>query len=532
MLNRKFFDAPRSALFALAGTAFLLPAPATALELHPLFTDHGVLQQQMPVPVWGWAEPDASVNVSFAGQEKTATADPQGHWQVILDPLTAAKETAALTAVSGENTVTVSDLLIGEVWVCSGQSNMAMTVSRTLGAEAMEKEATEGKFGPLRLFKVPVNGTDKRLDRVNSRWQPCSPATVGGFSATGFYFGRALQAARNVPVGLIQSAMGGTNAFSWINTGTYKNDPAAAPTREFWKQTVERFPGAQAAYEKKLAEWKEKVKTAKAEGKPAPPGRAPRAPLGPGHIKRPAGHYNAMIAPLQPFAIRGVVWYQGEANSRPPFAAHYRDLMSALVEDWRADWNAATGEDAQRRDFPFFLVQLPNYANGHPQGWPVIREQMLRFWLDGKNTGMVTTIDVGDPQDIHPQNKRPVGERLARFARANAYGEDIVYSGPIYDSLTIEKDHAVVRFLHAGHGLKSLDDQPLRHFQIAGPDGRFAPANAQISGNSVIVRSAEIPEPRAVRYAWSNNPENPNFANEDGFPASPFRSDNWAIKFE
>jgi len=532
MQNRIFLKTLKSAIFAFGGAASFLPTPTPGLELHPLFSDQGVLQQQLPVPVWGWAEPGASVTVAFAEQKKEASADSDGCWQVTLDPLAASDEPAILTAVSGEKTVSISDLLVGEVWVCSGQSNMAMTVSRTLDAERMEKEAAEDKFAQLRLFKVPINGTDDRLDRVNSRWQSCSPTAVGGFSATGFYFGRALQAARKVPVGLIQSAMGGTNAFSWINTDTYRKDPAAGPARDFWKQTVERHPQALAAYEKKLALWKVKVKAAKAAGKPAPPGRAPREPLGPDHVKRPAGHYNAMIAPLQPFAIRGAVWYQGEANSRPPFAAQYKDLMFALVEDWRADWAAAAGKDAERRDFPFFLVQLPNFAGGHPQGWPVIREQMLRFWLDGKNTGMITSIDVGDPGDIHPGNKLPVGERLARLARANAYGEDIVYSGPIFDSLTIKNDRAVVKFQHAGHGLKSLDGQPLRHFQIAGADGRFIPAEAQISADTLIVRSPDISEPRAVRYAWSANPENPNFANEDDLPASPFRTDNWEIEME
>lgn len=532
MQHRKSSKLPISAVSAFAGAACLFLVPAAALELHPLFTDHGVLQQQLPVPVWGWADPGATVTVSFAGQKKSATAASDRRWQVILDPLAASAEPAVLTAASGGKTLSVSDLLVGEVWVCSGQSNMAMSVNGTLNADQMEKEAAEGKFAHLRLFKAPVQGADERLNRVESSWQPCLPPVVNGFSATGFYFGRALQAGRKVPVGLIQSAMGGTNAFSWINTDTYRNDPAAGPARQFWKETVERYPQAKVAYENNLAAWKEKVKAAKAGGQPAPPGRAPREPLGPDHVKRPAGHYNAMIAPLQPFAIRGAIWYQGEANSRPPFATQYKDLMFALVEDWRADWAAAAGRELERRDFPFYLVQLPNFAHGHPQGWPVIREQMLRFWLEGKNTGMVVTIDVGDPADIHPKNKLPVGERLARFARANTYGEDIVYSGPIYDSLTIQDDRALVKFRHAGHGLKSLDGQPLRYFQIAGADGRFVPAEAQISGDTLIVHSADLPEPRAVRYAWTDNPENPNFANEDGLPASPFRTDNWEIPLE
>jgi sialate O-acetylesterase len=406
---------------------------------------------------------------------------------------------------------------------------MAMSVSRSSDAESAKAAAAEGKLAGVRLFKVPVAGTDERSDTVKSSWQPCIPATVPAFSATGFYFGQALHAARNVPVRLIQTANGGTNAYSWINTDTLQNDPVAAPTRAVWEQTLADFPQASEHYEKGRIAWAEKVNAAKAAGQPAPTGRAPQPPLGPDHVKRPAAHYNAMIAPLQPCAIRGAIWYQGEANARPPFAQQYRDLLSALVEDWRADW-AATLPEVPRRDFPFYLVQLPSFAGGHPQGWPVIREQMLRFWQEGKHTGMVVTIDVGDAKDIHPANKKPVGERLARFARADAYGEDIVQSGPIFDSIQIEGAKAILRFQHTGGGLVSTDRQPLRHFQIAGADAVFADAQAEIAGETVTAPG--INEPRAVRYAWSGNPGQINFANRDGLPASPFRTDDWEIPMD
>ncbi|MCP5540697.1 MAG: sialate O-acetylesterase [Akkermansiaceae bacterium] len=509
--------------------ALTLSAGAARAEflVHPLFTDHGVLQQEMPVPVWGWADPGTSVTVEFAGQKKEATADDGGVWMAILDPLKASAEPATLTISGGEAKVTVSDLLVGEVWVCSGQSNMAFATGGSTDADAMSAEAAEGKFAQIRLFKVPVDGKDERQTTVNAAWQTCAPETVARFTAAGFYFGRALNEARKVPVGLIQSANGGTNANSWINRDTLDNDPAAAVTREAWKQTVAAHPQAMERHQKALEAWKAEVKAAKAEGREVK-GRAPREPLGPDHVKRPAGHYNAMIAPLQPCAIRGALWYQGEANSRPPYAPQYKDLMFALVEDWRADWTGGV-PGIERRDFPFYLVQLPNFAGGDPRGWPVIREQMLKFWQEGRNTGMVTTIDVGDPGDIHPRNKKPVGERLARFARAATYGEDIVYSGPIYDSVSIEGGKAVLKFKHAGGGLKSRDGQPLRHFQVAGADGRFVEAEAAISGDGIVVSSPDVPEPRAVRYAWSNNPENPNFVNAEDLLASPFRTDSWEI---
>ncbi len=258
--------------------------------------------------------------------------------------------------------------------------------------------------------------------------------------------------------------------------------------------------------------------------------RRPREPLHAGHVKRPAGHYNAMVAPLQPYAIRGVIWYQGEANSRPPFCTQYEALMNALVDDWRTDW--ASAAKSKRENFPFYLVQLPNYGRGHAQGWPIIREQMFSFGKHGDNTGSVTTIDVGDKNDIHPKDKLPVGERLAMLARAEVYGEEIVASGPTYWSMRAREGKAVITFQNRGDGLRSNDDKPLRHFEIAGDDKVFHSADATIVGNTVHVSSPKVSEPEAVRYAWSNNPEDPNFFNSAGLPACPFRTDRWKIKLD
>lgn len=278
-------------------------------------------------------------------------------------------------------------------------------------------------------------------------------------------------------------------------------------------------------YKQALASFLEKKKAAKKAGKSFE-ARAPREPVGPTHVKRPAGHYHAMVAPLQPFGIRGVIWYQGEANSRVPFSDGYHDLMLALVEDWRADWSLASGGEVARRDFPFYLVQLPNYARGSEEGWPVIREQMLRFWQEGENTGMVVAIDKGDAEDIHPRDKKPVGERLALFARAKTYGEEIVYSGPIFEKVSFEGEKARISFSHRGSGLKSLDGEPLAEFEIAAAGGAWSPAEARIEGNEVVVSTAEVKTPLAVRYAWSSNPEKANLGNGEGLPASPFRSNS------
>lgn len=514
---------PLSILVALS-TALLLPA--SALELHPLFSENAVLQQDLPVPVWGKAEAGMSVTVEFAGQKVTAKADENERWMAILAPLVARGEASELKVIAGEKSITLSNIHIGEVWVASGQSNMAQSVSRTFQAEATKKAAAEGAFKNIRLFRVPVEGADEPADTVKASWSEADPASVDRFSAVGFFFAAKLSQDRSVPVGVIQSANGGTNAYSWINSDTLANDPAAEETRKYYAAALKSHPVAHAKYEKAIDAWREAAKTAKAEGKEFTK-RSPRPPQGPNNPKRPAGHYNAMIAPLQPYAIRGTIWYQGEANSRVPFYPGYRDLMFALVEDWRADWAAASGKEIERRDFPFYLVQLPNFAGGSPEGWPGVREQMLRFWQEGKNTGMVVAIDKGEADDIHPRDKQPVGERLARFARANAYGEDIVFSGPIYQSVRIEGAAAHLRFDHVGGGLTSFDDEPLRHFEIAGADQKFHPAEARISGGELIVQSENVPGPRAVRYAWKSNPEKINFGNKEGLPASPFRTDSW-----
>jgi len=499
---------------------------AGSLELNSLFTNQGVLQQELPVPVFGSAEPSAQVTVAFEAQKHVVTANADGEWIAVLDPLSANATGQSMTVTSGDETHVVEGLLIGEVWIGSGQSNMGWTVEQSFDADEAVAAAAKGDYANIRLFKTPIEGANEPLSQVDAEWKLASPEMVKKFSAVAFFFGVRLSADRSVPVGLIQAANGGTNANSWINSETLASDPVAAVTRDYWSATVRRHPEAMARYKKGLAEWTAKRKAAESAGETFDE-RAPREPLGPEHVKRPAGHYNAMVAPLQPYAIRGVIWYQGEGNSRPPFNVGYRDLMFALVEDWRDDWAVASRGKIEPRDFPFYLVQLPNFAKGDPEGWPIIREQMLKFWEEGTNTGMVVAIDKGDAEDIHPPDKKPVGERLARFARANTYGENIVFSGPIYESLQIEDSKALVTFKYRGGGLASLDGEALKYFEIAGADGEFSPAVASLEGGTLVVSSDAVSEPKSVRYAWMNNPEGANFGNAEGLPASPFRTDSW-----
>lgn len=519
---------PPSSKFALSLALILFAGAfsAHALTVNPLFSDHAVLQQDALIPVWGEAEPNETVSVVFGDRKAEAKADEEGKWILVIEALPASAVPGVMTISAGEDTIVLDDILVGEVWVGSGQSNMGWPVSRSLDAEVVAKKAAMGGFPHLRLFKVPVDGSDVRASEVNANWVLPTEANVASFSATAFYFASKLAEDRNVPVGIIQSANGGTNAFSWINNETFQGDPASETVRTYWAAALKNHPEAMERYKTALEKWRADSDAAKAAGKTFAE-RAPREPLGATHVKRPTGHYNAMVAPLQPYAIRGVVWYQGEANSREPFNQGYKDLMLALIEDWRSDWADASNGLVERNDFPFYLVQLPNFAGGSPTGWPIIREQMLKFWQEGTNTGMVVTIDTGDPGDIHPANKTPVGHRLTRFARANTYGENLVYSGPIYDALRIEGSKAIVSFTEVGSGLASLDEEPLAEFEIAGADGEFVPATAIIEGDELIVTAEAISEPRAVRYAWKPNPAAVNFGNEDGLPASPFRTDSW-----
>jgi len=491
-----------------------------------------VLQQGVPVPVWGTSSPGTGVRVSFGGQSQTAKADNDGAWMVALDSLTASATPRALTVESGGEKLTVEDVLVGEVWVCSGQSNMARSMGGMKDKGDILAEAEAGKLENIRLFKAPLRGTGKAQTEVAASWAKCTQQSVNTFSAVGFYFGRALHRARKIPVGLIMAAEGGTNAHCWISKNTLENAEVTAPKREAFARQLANYPAAQARYEQALAEWNQKAEAAKALGKTLDE-KPPREPMGPNNLRQPAGLYNGMVAPLQPYAIAGGVWYQGESNAGMPSATNYRDLMLALVDGWRKDWmmkGPGGGKAGGRRDFPFYLVQLPNFAGGHPQGWPVIREQMLEFWRQGKRTGMVVTIDIGDPEDIHPQNKRIVGDRLARFARGDLYGENIVVSGPIYRSMTVKDGTIRLEFDRRGGGLTAADGKPLRCFTIAGADGKFVDADVRIDGTEkLIVSSPAVKEPKAVRYAWSNNPESPNLFNKAGLPASPFRTDDWEI---
>ena len=490
---------------------------AANVRMPAVFSDHMVLQQGMDVPVWGWADSPGKVTVTLCGQTATALAGSDGRWQTRVKPPKAGGPYEM--TVAGQNTITVKDILVGEVWVCSGQSNMQWSVNASANPE---QEIAAANYPNIRLLTVPRVTAMQPQTNCEAVWVACSPETVPGFSAVAYFFGRELHKTRDVPVGLINTSWGGTPSEAWTSGRTV--DAVA----EF-QPVVERFDQAAANYakqlqdwektkEERLAKWKAAAEKAKADGKrpprrPGPPGDPTKSP------HRPTALFNGMIAPLVPYGLAGAIWYQGESNAARAY--QYRTIFPAMINDWRNHW--------RQGDFPFLFVQLANFmkqaAEPEESAWAELREaQSMALALP--KTGQAVIIDIGDANNIHPKNKQDVGKRLALAARAIAYGEKIVYSGPVYDSAKVESGKIRLTFKHTGGGLVAKGGDKLTGFAIAGADKTFVWADAQIDGQTVVVSSSAVAKPVAVRYAWAINPEC-NLCNSDGLPASPFRTDTW-----
>jgi sialate O-acetylesterase len=485
----------------LTFAVLLVPAWAD-VRLPRLLSDGAVLQRELPVRIWGTADPGEKITVKFRDQAGEAEADSLGRWELHLKPLTAGGPD--VLTVTGNNMVTVKDVLVGDVWIGSGQSNMAWTVERSNDAE---KEIAAANYPKIRLLKVANKVSDVPQGDVEGSWSPCSPESVRSFSAVAYFFGRDLHQKLSVPIGLIQSAWGGTPAESWTSMPALTGDPALVPMLSLWAEVLRDYPVAKERYERALKEWEAKSQGSAAPGRPQPP-------RGPGHPHTPAGLYNAMIAPLVPYAIKGAIWYQGESNADVSKAPYYNRLFETMIRDWRTAWGQG--------DFPFLFVQLANFKTGPNSRWPELREAQSDA-LVLRNTGMAVTVDIGNPEDIHPRNKQDVGARLAVAARALAYGEkDLEYSGPLFRQANLEGETIRVWFDHAATGLK-VKGGDLKAFEIAGQDGKFVPATAKIDGNSIVVSTPDVTEPSAVRYGWADSPEC-NLYNAEGLPASPFRS--------
>ena len=544
-----------------AALAFTIILPVSAeVTLPKIFSDHMLLQRNFATPVWGWASEGTEVTVSFAGQEKKATADATGRWMTRLDALPASAKGRVLQVAAADQKLEFKNVLVGDVWICSGQSNMEWAVRSSLNAP---EEIAAAKFPTIRLFDVPGHTTSPlaQSDLPGGIWQECSPVTVENFSAVGYFFGRELLQQTDVPVGLIGTNWGGTRVEPWTPPVGFRNVPelsaiasqvdAVDPTQAVGKATWTK-------YLSDLETWAGSAKAAVAVGAPVPPEVVRPGFSGAGD---PTAIYNAMLHPIAPYGVRGAIWYQGESNGNEGMG--YLPKLKALIEGWRSVWN-------QGDDFPlyFYVVQLANFGqpNVNPaggDGYAGVRLAQSEILKHVPHTGVGLAIDIGEANDIHPKNKQDVGKRLARWALRDIHKQNIVASGPMFRDLKIEGDKARVSFDHVGAGLmighkrglepvvgnvpkpeleSLLDsvDKPkdevlaitpmkadLQRFAIAGENKQWFWANAVIDGESVVVTSNNVPKPVAVRYAYAHNPEGANLYNREGLPAVPFRTDDW-----
>ena len=506
MIHREPHSKRVSAIVAscllLISTAFV----RADVSLNALFTDHAVLQQGGEIPVWGWADDGENVSVEFRDQ-RVETVAKDGKWKVALEAETAGGPDALI--VRGKNVLVVKDVLVGEVWICSGQSNMQWELSRSYQPES----AIENSENPnLRLFFVPRVQSDTPTENVDASWEPSNPDTTPRFSAVAYFFGRSLQEALGVPVGLIHTSWGGSPAEVWMS------GQVLSANAGYKKDILDSYTEGFARYESRLKEWE----AARAASTDFNQGR-PRAPW------KPTALYNAMIAPLIPYGIKGAIWYQGESNAGRAF--QYRSLFTDMIQNWRDDWGQG--------DFTFLSVQLAPWDRGKRRpveeilaapgdsDWAELREAQLLATKTLTNSGMAVITDVGEKDDIHPTKKEPVGIRLALAARGITYNEDIVYSGPIYSGMQTDGNKLILSFDHVGNGLEASGGS-LLGFSIAGEDRKFVWANAEIKGDKVIVSHPSVTGPVAARYGWSDYPV-VNLFNKEGLPASPFRTDDFPM---
>jgi sialate O-acetylesterase len=539
--------------FAALVAAILFALPATAdVKPHALFGDHMVLQRNVPLPVWGTAEPGEEVYVHLEvktpdgkrEEGQAVKADKNGKWAAKLGAFPAGtdgvltvrgQERPAAKEKKGPNAVTIKDVAVGEVWIASGQSNMEWTLggSPRGGGPLAIKNSTNPN---LRVFTVPKYAVPNPRDAFNpqaggklSKWLSSAPENAGMFTAVGYYFGRDLQKALNVPVGIIHTSWGGTPAQSWTSRETLAANPALKYYTETLDARVKDWDPnkAKEQFDEAMAKWKMAAEEAKKAGQKEP-GR-PQMPQQPGTSAwDPSSLYNGMIHCLLPYAIKGAIWYQGESNAGQPI--EYRTLYAAMIQDWRKQWGS---------DFPFYCVQLAPFNAGNPEAdnWAFLREAQAIASDKVKHAGVAVITDAGHATDIHPQRKEPAGARLALLALANDYGQKVESSGPAFKAIKVDGNKAIVSFDHLGGGLaaakftmedgKSVgDDDRLVGFGVAGEDKVFHPATATIEGDTVVVTCDQVQKPVAVRYGWKNLPV-ANLANKAGIPASPFRTDDW-----
>jgi len=539
---------------ALGLSLLAVSTPVLAeVKVPAIFSDNMVLQRNVPMPIWGTARPGEEVKVTAGPRNATTTADASGAWRVTLDPLDAGNAIAVV--IAGSNTITLKNVVVGEVWICSGQSNMEWSVAAVNNAQA---EIDSANDPDLRTFTVARAVANKPTPDCTGSWQETSPANVKSFSAVGYFFAKQLRQDLKVPIGMISTSVGGTPVESWISGKSLGAIPEGQSIQKMWESSLAESKGKQADFEKALAAWEKEYETAKLEAeqlradaesgkvtdakpdvdtdlddKPATkpvvtrdlPALLASKPKAPEQLENnpwaPSGLYNGMISPVVPYGIRGAVWYQGESNAGRAY--EYRTLMPMLISDWRRAWGQG--------DFPFIMVQLANFTEAKTQPeeseWAELREAQSMATQSLPNVGIATAIDIGDAADIHPRNKQEVGRRLGLQALTIAYvRKDVIASGPVYQKFVTEADSIRIDFVPSDSALVAKDGGQLVGFQIAGEDRKWVWADATVEGKSVVVKSASIKKPVAVRYAWANNPP-VSLYNEAGLPALPFRTDDW-----
>ncbi len=506
-------------------TGFLLlftqPIVHAEVTLPRVIGSNMVLQRDMQVPIWGWASAGEEITVTLNTEKErtepvfstTVTADAEGNWQIKLPAMAAGGP--YVLRVKGINTLELTNVLFGEVWVCSGQSNMQWSVSASKDSEA---EIAAANYPTIRLFYVPRRPSGLLQKDVEADWYETTPETIANFSAVAYYFGRKLYKNLDIPIGLINTSWGGTRIEPWTPPAGFATVPAlesiSKEIQEADANYREQLPEKMKAIEAWIAETRKALET-DALLTQMPDNRHSLR-----HQARPTGLYNGMVHPIVPYAIRGALWYQGESNLRDGML--YHEKMKALINGWREVWGQG--------DFPFYFVQLApfNYGgrNANPFFLPQIWEAQAAT-LVLPNTGMAVTTDIGNLRDIHPRNKQEVGRRLALWALAKTYGrDDVTYSGPLYKSMKVEENTIRLSFDYVGGGLMARDEKPLTWFEIAGEDKQFVEAKATIDGNTIVVSSDAVANLVAVRFGWHQSAE-PNFVNKEGLPASPFRTDSW-----
>lgn len=486
------------------------------IRLPAIISNNMVLQQKSEVALWGTASPGEKITVTGTWNKGqiTTIADASGNWIVRIK--TPGAGGPYKLNFSGGNTISIDSVMIGEVWLCSGQSNMNFPLEKQegwrTGITNGKEEISRADYPTMRMFTVKQNVSTTPISNLKGQWEVCSPKTAGHFSAVAYFFGKVLTDKLKVPVGLIHSSWGGTPAESWTKREALEADPDFQPILERYQTALKEYPAIVKKYETDQQIFLHKQKDSLRNGVTL---KAPPKPMHPdSNSKSPMVLYNAMIHPLIPYTVKGVIWYQGESNSVRAF--QYRKLFPAMIRNWRRDWNA---------ELPFLFVQIAPHKGQLPE----IRESQFLTLKNVPGTGMAVITDAGDSSDIHPRNKEVVGKRLAAWALANQYGKrEIVFSGPLYKNMKAEGNKIRLYFDHVNGGFKKED---LIGFTIAGSDQRFLPAKAEIDGNTIVVYNELLRDPIAVRFGWSNFPRT-NLYNKAGFPASPFRTDSWKAQTE